>query len=231
MMKSLFALLFAFAAVTAGAQPMEVTAEYIVTNNALTVGRVSESFVRKGDGYTIQSVTRSDGVLKPFLDDQITVESSGRVGEAGLQPLVYVERRLKDSRRDLKLTFDWDKRVMSTLFRGESSGVALPTATQDRISVMYQFMSMRDFGETITIPMAERSKVQLFNYRLVGEAKLATPAGEFDTRHYQRIVTDPTDTKADVWLAKDRFNFPVRLILDNPKGFKLEQNIVDLQTR
>jgi hypothetical protein len=230
-MKLAFAALIAFASMNAAAQPTEVTAEYIVTNSGLTIGRVNETFVRKGDTYTIQSVTRSDGVLKPFLDDQITVESSGRVSASGLQPLEYGERRLKDSKRDLKATFDWDKGVMRTLFRGERSEAALPNATQDRISVMYQFMSIRDYADTLSIPMAERSKVELFNYRLVEEVKLATPAGEFDTRHYQRVTTDAKATRADVWLAKDRFNFPVRLVLDDPKGFRLEQTLVDLQTR
>ena len=76
--------------------------------------------------------------------------------------------------------------------------------------------------------MADRRKVALNTYRLVGEEKVATPAGEFDTRHYQRVVTNPKDTKADVWLAKDRFNFPVRAIFDDPKGFRLEQSLVSL---
>jgi hypothetical protein len=230
-MKRLIAASIAFASLGVAAQPNDVTAEYRVLNSGMTIGRVNETFVRKGDTYTIQSVTRSDGVLKPFLDDQITVESSGRVSASGLQPLEYGERRLKDSKRDLKATFDWNKGVMRTLFRGERSEVALPSATQDRISVMYQFMSIRDYADTLSIPMAERSKVELFNYRLVEEVKLATPAGEFDTRHYQRVTTDPKATRADVWLAKDRFNFPVRLVLDDPKGFRLEQTLVDLQTR
>jgi hypothetical protein len=230
-MKRLAAALAALACLGAAAQPNEVTAEYRVTNNGMTIGHVSETYARKGDTYTIQSVTRSDGVLKPFLDDQITVESNGRVGANGLQPMEYAERRLKDPKRDLKLTFDWAKGVMRILFRAETSEVPLPRETQDRISTMYQFMNIRDYGATLSIPMADRRKVELFNYRLVDEGKLVTPAGEFETRHYQRIVSDPKETKADVWLAKERHNFPVRLILDDPKGFRLDQMLLDLQTR
>jgi len=79
--------------------------------------------------------------------------------------------------------------------------------------------------------MADRRKVEFFTYKLVDEATLATPAGEFATRHYQRVVTNPKDTRADVWLAKDRYNFPVRIVLDDPKGFRLEQTIETLDTR
>jgi hypothetical protein len=217
-----------FASFGAAAQPSEIAAEYRVTNSGITIGSVKETFLRKGDTYAIQSITRSEGALKAFLDDQITVESTGRVGADGLQPLEYGERRLKDSKRDLKSTFDWGKGVMRTLMRGESSEAALPVATQDRISLMYQFMSMQKLGDTLVVSMADRRKVELYTYRLVEEVKLSTPAGDFETRHYQRVVREAKDTRADVWLAKDRFNFPVQIVLDDPKGFRIEQTLVAL---
>lgn len=221
-------LVLLLASFAAAAQPMEVAAEYRVTNSGMTIGSIKESFVRKGDRYSIQSVTRSEGVLKAILDDQITVESSGRVGAEGLQPLEYGEHRLKDPKRDLKSTFDWDKGVMRTVLHGENTETALPGATQDRISVMYQFMNIRNFGETLVMPISERRKIEVHVYRLVGDERVETPLGAFDTRHYQRVIGNPKDTRADVWLAKDRFNFPVRAIFDDPKGFRLEQTVVSL---
>ena len=221
-----------FAAAAAVAQaPMEITARYGITNSGMTIGSVKETFVRHGDSYAIQSVTRSEGVLKMFVDDQITVESTGRVGAGGLQPLAYNEHREKDSKRDLQSQFDWTKGVMRTRLHGEDTEVALPAETQDRISMMYQFMNMKHIGETLVVPMADRRKVEFFTYRLVDEGTIATPAGEFATRHYQRVVTNSRDTKADVWLAKERYNFPVRIVLDDPKGFRLEQTIQALDTR
>jgi hypothetical protein len=220
-----------FAASAAAAQPLEISARYAITNGGITIGSVKETFVRQGDSYSIQSVTRSEGMLKMFVDDQITVESTGRVGAEGLQPLAYNEHRAKDSKRDLKSEFDWTKGVMRTLLHGENTEVALPAETQDRISMMYQFMNMKQFSQTLVVPMADRRKVEFFTYKLVDEDTIATPAGEFATRHYQRIVNNPRDTKAEVWLAKDRNNFPVRIVLDDPKGFRLEQTIEALDTR
>jgi uncharacterized protein DUF3108 len=225
------AILIAFASFAAAAQPTEITAEYEVSSSGVIIGRINETFVRKADTYTIQSVMRSEGLLKAIVDDEFTVESAGRVGASGLKPLRYGERRAKDSKRDLKSTFDWEKRVMRTLARGEKSEVALPVDTQDRISLMYQFMNLPAYGESFVIPMADRRKIETHTYRLVEEVKLTTPAGDFDTRHYQRVVNNPKDTRADVWLARDRFNFPVRLVLDDPKGFKLDQSLVALQAR
>ena len=45
------------------------------------------------------------------------------------------------------------------------------------------------------------------------------------------LTSEPNDTRVDVWLAKDRFNFPVRVIFDDPKGFKLEQLLVALDAK
>jgi len=229
---ALIATVFACVAASAASQPTQIEAQYIVTTNGgITIGRASEVFSRKGDSYSIRSETRSDGPLKAFLDDQITVESSGRVDKEGLKPLEYSERRAKDNKRDLKSTFDWKINVMHTELRNDPSDYWFPPGTQDRISVMYQFMHMKELGETLTIPMAERRKINTYTYKLIGQERTATPAGEFDTRHYRRVTTDPKETKVDLWLAKDRHNFPVRVIFDDPKGYKLEQQLVALETR
>ena len=230
---ALVAAVFASAAASAASQPTQIEAQYVVTTNGgITIGRASEVFSRKGDSYSIRSETRSDGALKAFLDDQITVESTGRVDkQEGLQPLQYTERRAKDGKRDLKNTFDWKINVMHTELRGEPSDYWFPPGVQDRISVMYQFVHMKELGETLVVPMADRRKVNTYTYKFVGQERTTTPAGDFDTRHYRRMTTDPKDTKVDVWLAKDRHNFPVRVIYDDPKGYKLEQQLVALETR
>jgi hypothetical protein len=227
----LIALLSSMAA-AAAAPPTEIEAQYIVTTNGgITIGRATETFVRKGDTYSIRSQTRSDGALKAFLDDQFTVESTGRVDQEGLKPFEYNERRAKDNKRDLKSTFNWNNNVMHTDLRGEPSDAWFPPGTQDRISVMYQFAHLKEFGPTLEIPMADRRKINVYKYQLVAEGRITTPAGEFDTRHYRRVVTDPKDTRVDLWLAKDRYNFPVRVVFDDPKGYKLEQSLVALQAK
>ena len=230
-MKNLLALLILLAALPASAIPSEITAEYQLTNNGVTIGRVAESFVRKGDTYSISSVSRSEGILKVFYDEQITLQSVGRVVPGGLQPLQFDERRARDSRRDVHATFDWERGVMQSLFKGETSRHQLPRETQDRISMMYQFMHLKPRAGHLVIAMSNGRKVEHYTYRLVEEVRIATPMGEFDTLHVERVTYSPKDSKAEVWLAKDHHNFPVRIVFDDPKGLRLEQTLVDLQTR
>ena len=229
-MKKLLALLLA-AALPAFANPSEITAEYQLTNNGITIGRVSESFTRTGDSYSISSVSRSEGILKVIYDEQITLQSVGRVVSSGLQPLRFDERRARDGKRDVSATFDWERGVMQSRFKGETSQHPLPRATQDRISMMYQFMHLKPSAGNLVIAMSNGRKVEHYTYRLVEEVRIATPMGEFDTLHVERVTYTPKDSKAEVWLAKDHFNFPVRVVFDDPKGLRLEQTIVALQTR
>ena len=228
-MKLLAALLVASTA--AAAIPNEITAEYQITNSGVRIGRVSETFTRKGDDYSIQSVTRSEGPLKLIFDDQVTMESSGKVVASGLRPIHFEQKRARDSRRDVDASFDWDRGVMRSTFRGEISEVPLPADTQDRLSLMYQFMRARAVAGAMKVPMSNGRKVELYTYRLVNEERITTPAGEFDTLHFERVTSKPSESRADVWLAKAHHNFPVRVVFDDPKGFRLDQTLVALQTR
>jgi hypothetical protein len=229
-MKTIAALLLA-AAATAAPPPAEIRAEYEVVAAGVRIGRVQETYLRKGDTYSIQSVTRSEGPLKLFLDDEVTLESAGRIVGGNLQPSQFGQRRLKEPSRDVKATFDWERGVMLSSYKGERKEIPLPRATQDRISLLYQLMSVKAGDGNMTIPMSNGRRVEIYTYRLVEEVRIATPAGEFDTLHLERVNANPKENRAEVWLAKERFNFPVRVVFDDPRGLRLEQNLLALQAR
>ena len=230
-MKRWFAALSIAFAAGAHALPVEVSAEYKLSNSGVLIGRVSETFQRTGERYTLRSTTRSEGVLKLVLDDNVTLESRGRVNAEGLQPVEFEQRRAGNPSRDVHATFDWERGVMNSRYRGETQDVPLPRATQDRISIFYQFMNLGQKRGTLDLHMANGRKVERYTYRFVDEARISTPAGEFDTLHYTRVTASDKESRTDVWLAKDRFNLPVRVVFDDPKGLKLEQLLLELKVR
>ncbi len=223
-----FACLLAPAAL---AIPTEIEAEYRISASGITIGRVSETFVRKGDTYRIESTTRAEGVFKLFRDDTIVLSSAGRVGAKGLQPLHFEQRRAGDSSRDIVAEFDWTKSQLRSEYRGEKSMHALPAGTQDRLSIMYQFMNMALTGDRVRMHMSNGRKIEPYAYRLVGEETVATPAGEFATSHYERITGDEKESRAQLWLARERYHLPVRVVFEDSKGLKLEQTLVSLSAR
>jgi len=229
-MKTMLAALLMSAA-PALAMPSEISAEYQLTNNGITIGRVQESFVRSGDTYTISSVSRAEGILKVLYDEQITLSSAGRVVNGNLQPLKFAEKRVRDPQRSVNAVFDWEQGVLQSQFKGETTQVPLPRDTQDRISMMYQFMNLPARQGNFVILMSNGRKVEHYTYRLVDEVRITTPAGEFNTFHFERVTYGPKESRAEVFLAKERENFPVRVVFDDPKGLRLQQDLVALQTR
>jgi hypothetical protein len=231
-MRTLLAFALAASLATpALAVPTEVKAEYQITTAGLPIGRVHETFVRRGDTYRIESTTRAEGILKIFRDETVVVESEGRFGPNGLEPRRFEQRRTGDASRDITATFDWAKSQMRSSYRGESSVHDLPAGTQDRLSVMYQFMNVAAPEERVRMPMSNGRKVDYYTYRKVDEPRLATPAGEFATTHYERVTESEKENRAELWLARDRFNLPVRVVFQDTKGLRLEQTLVSLTTR
>ena len=229
-MKNLL-LVVALLASTAWAAPTAVDAEYRIARNGLPIGRITETYAREGATYRIESVTRTDGVLKLLYDDSITLQSEGRFGAGGLVPLRFEQRRARDRSRDIRATFDWDRAVMHSEYKGEMQDHALPAGTQDRLSIMYQFMNVRPLGNEVTLNMSNGRKVELYRYRKVDEPVLSTPAGDFETLHYARVTESEHESKAEIWIAKDRYQLALRAIFDDSSGARLEQSLLSLSTR
>jgi hypothetical protein len=223
----------AFAVATsAHALPAEIAAEYQLSSLGATIGHVDESFQRTGDRYAIKSATRSEGPLKVFFDDTITLESRGLIDAEGLRPLEFSQKRAGNSSRDVRAVFDWDRGVLQSTFKGETNELPLPKATQDGVSVRYQFMNIGSRAvPEVQMNMSNGRKVERYTYRFVDEVRVKTPAGEFDTFHYERVTDTPKQPRTELWLAKDRFNVPVRIVFDDPRGFKVEQMLLGLKVR
>jgi hypothetical protein len=223
----LFAVLLGFAVQAA---PMAIEAEYKVSRNGVHIGRILETYERDASTYRIESVTRTDGVLKLFYDDSVVLQSEGRFGAMGLIPLRFEQKRARDPGRDIRATFDWERAVMHSEYKGEKQDLPLPRGTQDRLSIMYQFMNVRPIGDEVKMHMSNGRKVELYRYRKVGEPVLSTPAGDFETLHFARVIENEGESKAEIWIAKDRFQLPLRAIFDDSGGARLEQSIVNLTT-
>ncbi|HQZ45358.1 MAG TPA: DUF3108 domain-containing protein [Usitatibacteraceae bacterium] len=212
-------------------QPTRVEAQYRITAAGIAIGRVAETYQREGDRYRIDSVTRAEGLLKLFRDDAIRLHSEGQVVAGGLRPLRFEQRRDGDRKRDIEARFDWDASLLRSMHGGEESTHALAPGTQDRLSVMYQFMNATPRGDQVRMHMSNGRKVDRYTYRKVDEPTIDTPAGAFATVHYERVTESADENRVQLWLAKDRFNLAVRVAFEDTHGISLEQTLETLSTR
>jgi hypothetical protein len=212
----------------AGAAPDAIKASYDVFRDGMQVGAVQEIFARDGNRYSIVSEINPAGIAVLFRGKE-KLASSGRVTHAGLQPEQFTAERSDDPAKNLNTVFDWDARLLRMTFDGREQTAPLARGTQDRVSVMYQFVFLktRDVGK-LAFQMTNGRKIESYRYHLAGREQLATPLGKIPTLHLVK-QREADDNSVEVWLARDRHLFPVKLLIIENDGTRFEQAITRLE--
>jgi len=192
------------------AAPTRIHAEYAMLNNRQHVGNVTENFERHGHAYQVNSVTRAVGIFAYFAKGAIRLQSRGNITRGGLQPLHFAHRRSDDAAKALFADFDWKKHQITLKYDGKTETAALPAGTQDRLSMMYQFMFLPQYHRTLRFYMTNGRALTQYRYRYVGEEKISTPIGTLVTVRFNKHDADDGEN-TDVWLAKAWHYFPVRV--------------------
>lgn len=209
--------------------PAAVNASYDVYRDGLHVATVEESYENTGARYHIVSHSNPAGLLALFVRAKVKVQSNGAVTPAGLQPEQLQYGRLDDPSKNVSAVFDWQARELHMTFDGRNETVQLPAGTQDRLSVMYQFMFVpADQLRELAFQMTNGRKIEPYRYQLAGSEQLDTPIGKLDTLHFVK-QREPGENGTEVWLAPERNLFPVKLLILENDGSTFEQVITQLE--
>jgi len=192
-----------------------IRATYEFVFAGVNVGELSESYVRDGDRYSIESVARPNKLAQLFFPT-FTETSSGSVTPQGLRPEQFRQRRSDDQSRTREADFDWGAQSVSLKFDGRSERQPILESTQDALSMKYQFQFVPPQPGESTLSMTDGKKVTTYRYRFVQEETIETPAGRFQTVHYAKIA-EAGDSRFELWLAKANHYLPVK-ILGEEKG-------------
>lgn len=222
--KLLFTLAALISAMSAHAAPGDMNLTYELSYKGFSVGETKESFKRTGDNYKLESVSKARGVWSAFFKEQISFFSSGKVAEDGLRPARYEQRRSKSPQKTRVALFDWGANSIEMQFDGKNEKTELKPGSQDALSIIYQFMFAPLKDGTSKVFMTNGKQLEAYEFRKVEETSIDTPAGTFNTIHIAR-VSQPGETRTDVWLAKDKKYLPVRVVVVEPEGDKTERLI------
>ena len=207
--------------------PHQIAATYNLIKQGQQIGTVTENFKQAEGHYQLDSITSAVGIYALFMKGKIHLISNGEVTDQGLRPLHFEHQRAADPAKTAQADFDWEKMNITHSFDGRTENLALEPGTQDRISLQYQFMFAPPGKEDIRLFMTTGKKLNLYQYKLAGENKITTPAGQFQTIHLVKQRTADEDG-TEIWLAKKRHFFPVRIVVEEHNGSKLEQNLTSL---
>jgi hypothetical protein len=223
--------LLAVAGIAAAAPPATVKAVYDVHKDGLHVATVSESYEQRGNSYSLVSDSVPAGLLALFVRTRIKVTSTGSVTPAGLRPDHLDYGRLDDASKNVSARFDWKVEQLSMTFDGRSETAALPKDTQDRLSLMYQFMFLpAERLSNLAFHMTNGKKVEAYRYQLAGQETLNTALGKLATVHLIK-QREAGDNAVEVWLAPEYNHLPVKVLIVENDGSKYEQTITRIEVR
>jgi hypothetical protein len=192
--------------------PKTVKASYNAFMNGLSIGTINEQFEANAGRYRIVSDTKPLGLAALIQRQPLRFSSVGRVAREGLLPKQFEARRTP--------TDD-----------GKTESVSLPAATQDRLSVMYQFMYLPlEKTRELHVPMTNGRKLDSYRYRVTRDVEVETGIGRLKTVHLVKI-RDPGDPGNEVWLSPQHHYFPVKMTIVERDGVRFEQIIQSLEVR
>jgi hypothetical protein len=205
------------------AAPSSVSATYDIYKGSMRIGQIEETFARDKERYSLTSTTRAVGWLSVFKPGKIIITSNGLISSRGLQPLRFSDRRESDESKERRADFDWKAKQLTLTDHGQQSILPLSDGTQDRLSVMYQFMFL-SLAKTdmLSFHMTNGSKLDIYNYRITPSQSVTVPLGTFKAL-YVASVPEAGSNRTEIWLAEERANFPYKMVITDPDGGSLTQ--------
>jgi hypothetical protein len=210
--------------------PLEVRAEYGISRGSVRLGTVTELFRRDGDRYAITSETVASGALSWLVRDKLVVTSEGTITGVGLTPIQYSFTRERSPKKNVRATFSWAQRMMTSQHDGKTAQIPIEPGTLDRLSILYQFMIAPPANERVEAWMTNGRNVTRYIYERRGTETIQTPMGTYEALHIHRKDTEDGN-EVDLWLAQDRHFVPLRIRLTHKDGTRDEQSLLSLTVR
>ena len=207
------------------AAPRQVQLSYEATRNGQPFATVNETYRQEGNRYRIESVTKGVGVYALFGERRLT--STGEVTAQGLKPEHFELHQGDNEKRSLYTDFDWANNQLKMQVKGKLNTVSLEPGAQDISSFIYQFMFAAPAGNEVKLPVTTGKKLRTYHYHIDAKDEvLDIAAGKFKVLHLSEAVQD--EDGKELWLAADRHYLPVKLMMVDDKGSKIEQVLTSI---
>lgn len=192
-------------AAVAAAPPLRVEIVYEIARNGSVLAEVNQRLEHDGRSYRISETWSGKGVYG--LRGEAVRSSQGAVVSDGLRPRKFEDKRPGRDARNAE--FDPAAKT-PTLMR------------QDRLSFIWNF-AFAPPREAAIVSVADGKRVTSYTYQAAGRERVKTPAGEFDALKLVKRKTNPDDRATEIWLAADRGYVPVRTLVIEKDGSRIDQ--------
>ena len=209
--------------------PKLIQANYDVTKNGQPFAKMKEQFTVTGNSYKLESVSKGVGVYALFGERKLT--SIGEVTPEGLRPTHFELRQGDNAKKFLFTDFDWANKILHMKVKNTVKDAVLTPGTQDLASYPYQFMFIPTaLKDAITVTLTTGKKLNQYPYKISAEHETIESAGvQYKTLHLVPAGQDKSQTETkELWLGAEQHYLPVRILLVDENGEKLEQTLTEL---
>lgn len=207
------------------AAPQKITAVYEATRNGQPFATVTETFVQESRRYRIESLTSGIGVFA--LLGKRKLVSEGEVTEHGLRPLHF--EQLQGDKKKAEADFDWKANTVTLSAKGKSNTSPIEAGTVDLASYAYQFMFVPPVGEMVSVTMTTGKKLRTYQFKTSQrDETLPGVMGGTKTLHLTNTVKSDGGDEKELWLASEKHYIPVKIIMSDDNGAKIEQVLTSL---
>lgn len=208
------------------AQPKSIQLEYEVSRNGKAFGTVEKNYIQEENKYRIVSTTKGTG-LYALLGERV-LTSEGDVIADGLKPSKFELKRGDNASKSLLARFDWSANKLSMLEEGETETVALASGTQDLASYPYQFMFVPPKGDDVKVNLTTGKKLSLYHYLIQArDVEVSAMGKPYKTLHLVNAEVDGKKKK-ELWLAESMHYIPVKYLVVDKHGDKIEQHLTKI---
>ncbi len=186
------------------APPQRVEIGYEIARNGLVLAEVTQRLEHDGRSYKLSETWKGKGAFA--LRGEANRSSLGAVAADGLRPLKFEDKRT--GRDTQQAAFDPAAKT-ATLLR------------QDRLSFIWNFAFSPPTG-AVSVGVTDGKGTTTYAYEPAGRERVKTPAGEFNALKLVKRRDKPEDRVTEIWLAVERGNLPVRMLVVDKDGTRLD---------
>jgi hypothetical protein len=197
-----------------------------VTLDGLRVGEASYQLEPHGDGYRYHGQSHAVGIAAWFRKEKVQEQSEWILHQGRIRPLFYRYERTGGNRDRLAvLEFDWDEYRVENRVEGRPWRMDIPEGTMDKLLVNLAVMlDLQQGKREMEYAVADGGRLKRFRYRVLGEDRVETPAGTFETLKMERIRLD-RGTRTEIWTAPALRYLPVRMQQQEDEGPLLKSEL------
>lgn len=215
-MRNWLFLLISAAALAQAGPPARIEIAYEMTRNGMAMAETMEQLEHSAGRYQLVETWSGKGLFA--LMGTIKRTSRGEITADGSRPLEFTDART--GRETARAWFNWEAKTLTMQFRDPPSVEPLPPNAQDRLSFLLALSFLPGKADSMTFSIYDGRGQSRHEYRVGGRERLKTPAGEFDTVVVTRNTAGET---AQIWLAAALGHLPVRLLVVQKDGTRLDQ--------